>query len=315
MSQTNALSRNTPPSKARFGKRLYRYRYVYLLATPGILYYLVFKIAPMWGIVLAFQKYSPYAGVWNSPWVGLKFFKELVTARVFPLMVRNTLVINFISLAFFFPLPILLSVMLNEVRGEGFKRINQSIVYLPHFLSWVVVVSLTYFLLSTDVGVINKILFSMGREQITFLSNPKLFYWIVVTQSIWRDTGWGTIIFLAALSGVDPQLYEAAVMDGASRLRQIWHITLTSIRPTIVTLLIIRIGHMADVGFEQMLLMQNPLVMSVAEVFDTYAFNQGILRGQLSFGVAVGLFKNIIGLSLIFGANMIAKRSGHSGIY
>jgi putative aldouronate transport system permease protein len=304
-----------PKPQPALSKRLYRYRYVYLLAAPGILYYLIFKIVPMWGISLAFLKYSPYAGVMKSPWVGLKYFRELVTARVFPLMVRNTLVINLISLAFFFPLPILLSVMLNECRSESFKRLNQSIVYMPHFLSWVVVVSLTYFLLSTDVGVINKILFTMGYEQITFLSNPKLFYWIIVIQSIWRDTGWGTIIFLAALSGVDPQLYEAAVMDGASRMRQIWHITLTSIRPTIVTLLIIRIGHMADVGFEQMLLMQNPLVMSVAEVFDTYSFNQGILRGQLSFGVAVGLFKNVVGLTLIVIANQAARRSGHSGLY
>ena len=230
-------------------------------------------------------------------------------------MVRNTLVINLISLVFFFPLPILLSVMLNEVRHEAFKRVNQSLVYLPHFLSWVVVVSLTYFLLSTDVGVVNKILFSLGRDQVSFLSNPNLFWIVITVQNVWRDTGWGTIIFLAALSGVDPQLYEAAVVDGASRLRQIWHITLTSIRPTIVTLLIIRIGHMADVGFEQMLLMQNPLVMSVAEVFETYAYSQGILRGQLSFGIAVGLFKNVIGLILVVGANQLAKRGGYDGIY
>ncbi len=296
-------------------KRMVRHKYIYLLAMPGILYYIIFKILPTWGVLLAFVKYSPYSGIWKSPWVGLKYFHELVTARVFPLMVRNTLVINLISLVFFFPLPILLSIMLNETRHDGFKKLNQSIIYLPHFLSWVVVVSLTYFLLSVDVGVINKILFSMGAERVSFLSDPNLFWIVVTVQSIWRDTGWGTIIFLAALSGVDPQLYEAAVVDGATRLQQIWHITLTSIRPTIVTLLIIRIGHMADVGFEQMLLMQNPLVMSVAEVFDTYAFTQGILRGQLSFGVAVGLFKNVVGLLLVVGANQLAKRGGYDGIY
>lgn len=296
-------------------KRMIRHKYIYLLALPGILYFLLFKIAPTWGILLAFKKYSPYTGFFNSPWIGLQYFRELVTARVFPLMVRNTLVINLISLVFFFPLPILLSVMLNEVRHEAFKRVNQSLVYLPHFLRWVVVVSLTYFLLSTDVGVVNKILFSLGHEQVSFLSNPNLFWIVITVQNVWRDTGWGTIIFLAALSGVDPQLYEAAVVDGASRLRQIWHITLTSIRPTIVTLLIIRIGHMADVGFEQMLLMQNPLVMSVAEVFETYAYSQGILRGQLSFGIAVGLFKNVIGLILVVGANQLAKRGGYDGIY
>lgn len=308
------LGRNTL-GKQPLLKRMVRHKYVYLLALPGILYFFVFKIAPTWGIVLAFMKYSPYAGIFKSPWVGLQFFREMVTARVFPLMVRNTLVINLISLVFFFPLPILLSVMLNETRHDKFKRINQSIVYLPHFLSWVVVVSLTFFLLSTDVGVVNKLLFSMGMERVSFLSNPDLFWIIITVQNIWRDTGWGTIIFLAALSGVDPQLYEAAVVDGASRLRQIWHITLTSIRPTIVTLLIIRIGHMADVGFEQMLLMQNPLVMSVAEVFETYAYSQGILRGQLSFGIAVGLFKNIVGLILVVGANQLAKRGGYDGIY
>ena len=295
--------------------RVVRYKYVYLLALPGILYFIIFKIVPTWGILLAFMKYSPYSGIFNSPWVGLQYFRELVTSSKFPLMVRNTLVINLISLVFYFPLPIVISIMINESRHALFKRLNQSILYLPHFLSWVVVVSLTHFLLSTDVGIINKALFSMGMEQITFLSNPNAFWIIITAQNIWRDTGWGTIIFLAALSGVDVQLYEAAVIDGATRMQQIWHITLTSIRPTIITLLIIRIGHMADVGFEQMLLMQNPLIMSVSEVFETYAYSQGILRGQTSFGIAVGLFKNIIGLFLVACANQAAKRVGHDGIY
>jgi putative aldouronate transport system permease protein len=302
-------------TKPLLWKRIVRYRYVYLLALPGMLFFFIFKIAPTWGIVLAFKNYSPYAGVFNSPWVGLRYFQELVTSRVFPLMVRNTLLINLLGLLFYFPLPILLAVMLNEARHEGFKRVNQSILYLPHFLSWVVVVSLTQFLLSTDAGIVNKALFSMGFEQVTFLSNPNLTWIIITVQNIWRDTGWGTILFLAALSGVDTQLYEAAVIDGATRMQQIMNITLPSIRPTIVTLLIIRIGHIADVGFEQILLMQNPLIISVSEVFETYSYTQGIQRGEISFGIAVGLFKNIIGLILVVGANRAAKRLGHDGIY
>ncbi|MFB9275548.1 ABC transporter permease [Cohnella cellulosilytica] len=296
-------------------RNIVRHRWMYALALPGALYILLFKYAPMWGLLIAFQDFSPYQGLLASKWVGFSHFTELFASRNFYIMLRNTLAINLFGIVFMFPLPIVLAVMLNEVRHEAFKRINQSIVYLPHFLSWVVVASMTFFLLSTDVGIVNKVLSDYGFESIAFLSEPKYFWGLLTAQSMWKEAGWGTIIFLAAMAGVDPQRYEAAVVDGASRWRQIWHITLPAIRPTIIILLILRLGHMADVGFEQVILMTNPLVTSVSEVFDTYVYTVGILRGQVSVGVAVGTFKGIVGLVLVLGSNYIVKKMGHEGIY
>lgn len=268
-----------------------------------------------WGLLLAFKEYNPYSGFAGSEWVGFKHFTELFTDKNFYIMLRNTFAINIFGLVFMFPLPIILGLMLNEVRHEVFKRINQSIVYLPHFLSWVVVASMTFFVLSTDVGIINKLITDSGGESIAFLSNPNYFWGMITLQSMWKEVGWGTIIFLAAMAGVDPQRYEAAVVDGASRWRQIWHITLPAIRPTIFILLILRLGHMADVGFEQILLMMNPLVSSLAEVFDTYSYTQGILKGQISTGVTVGMFKGVVGFILVMVSNYVVKKLGHEGIY
>lgn len=296
-------------------RKIVRYRFVYLLVLPGFLFLLIFKFVPMWGLLLSFQEYNPFQGIFGSEWVELKNYIDLFTSAEFYMMFRNTLLINIFSLVFFFPIPILLAVMLNEVRHEVFKRVNQSIVYLPHFLSWVVVVSMTYFMLSADVGVLNKLLNEFNIEQVALLSEPKLFWILLTLQSIWKDAGWGTIIFLAAIAGVDPQRYEAAVMDGASRLRQIWHITLPAIRPTIVILLILRLGNMMDIGFEQVLLMYSPVLRDVAEVFDTYAYTQGILRGQISVGITVGMFKGVVGLILVVSANRIVKKFGYEGLY
>jgi len=295
--------------------RIVKHRIIYLLLLPGLLFFLLFKIAPMWGLLLAFKDYNPFLGFTESEWVGFKHFADLFSSSNFYIMLRNTFAINLIALIFHFPLPILLALMLNEIRHESFKRLNQSIVYLPHFLSWVVVASMTFFLLSTDVGIVNKLIAESGRDTVSFLSNPNYFWGLLTAQSMWKEAGWGTIIFLAAMAGVDPQRYEAAVVDGAGRFRQIWHITLPAIRPTIIILLILRLGSMADTGFEQILLMMNPLVRSVAEVFDTYSYTHGILQGKISIGVTVGMFKGLVGLVLIVAANKIVKRLGHEGIY
>ncbi|WP_310501493.1 ABC transporter permease subunit [Paenibacillus qinlingensis] len=300
---------------SRLRHRVLQHKYIYMLALPGILYFILFKFVPMWGLLLAFKDYNPYSGFWGSEWVGLKHFTELFSDSNFYIMLRNTFAINIFGLVFMFPFPILLALMLNEVRHETFKRINQSIVYLPHFLSWVVVASMTFFILSTDVGIINKLITGSGSESIAFLSNPNYFWGLITAQNMWKEAGWGTIIFLAAMAGVDPQRYEAAVVDGANRWRQIWHITLPAIRPTILILLILRLGQMADVGFEQILLMINPLVISMAEVFDTYAYTQGILKGQISAGVTVGMFKGVVGFVLVMTSNYIVKKLGHDGIY
>ncbi|MFC5449231.1 ABC transporter permease [Paenibacillus aestuarii] len=316
MQSTAGLStKGVTQARSRSWRQLARHKYVYLLALPGALYFILFKFVPLWGLLLAFTEYNPYAGISGSEWVGMKHFAELFTDPSFYLMLRNTFAINIFGLIFMFPVPIVLALMLNEVRHEAFKRFNQSIVYLPHFLSWVVVVSLTFFILSSDVGIVNKVITGWGYEQIAFLSNPNYFWALITAQNMWKEAGWGTIIFLAAMAGVDPQRYEAAVVDGATRWRQIWHITLPAIRPTIIILLILRLGHMADVGFEQVLLMMNPLVSSVGEVFDTYAYSIGVLQGKVSTGVTVGMFKGVVGLILVMVSNYIVKKLGHEGIY
>ncbi|MEF2245459.1 MULTISPECIES: ABC transporter permease [unclassified Paenibacillus] len=302
-------------NSSRLWRVLVRYRWMYLLALPGIIYMLIFKFGPLWGLLIAFKEYNPFQGLWGSPWVGFTHFKELFSSEIFYTMLRNTLAINIIGIIFMFPMPILLALMLNEVRHEVFKRLNQSIVYLPHFLSWVVVASMTFFMLSTDVGLINKLISGMGFKPISFLSNPDLFWGLLTVQGMWKEVGWGTIIFLAAMAGVDPQQYEAAVIDGASRMKQIFHVTLPAIRPTIIVLLILRLGQMADVGFEQILLMSNPLVTSVSQVFDTYAYTVGILGGKISVGVTVGMFKGLVGLVLVVLSNRIVKKLGQDGIY
>lgn len=307
------MVRTTPASKR--WARIKRNRYIYLMMSAGVLYFFIFKFLPIWGLLLAFQDYSPFKGFFGSNWVGLKHFMNLFNSEQFYIMGRNTFLISIFNLVFYFPVPIILALMLNEVRHELFKKINQSIVYLPHFLSWVILVSLTFFVFSSDIGIINKLIVAAGNEPILFLSEPKFFWVLLTLQNIWKDAGWGTIIFLAAIAGVDPARYEAAVIDGASRWRQIYHITLPAIRPTIIILLILRFGNMADVGFEQVLLMMNPLVTSVADVFDTYSYTQGIVGGKISVGVAVGMFKGIVGLILVATANQIVRKLGYEGIY
>ncbi|MBW7457505.1 ABC transporter permease [Paenibacillus sepulcri] len=313
--QTAVKSQPRQPLLSRLWASLLQHKWMYVLALPGVLYFILFKFVPFWGLLIAFKEYNPYKGLWGSPWIGFTNFTELFASQIFYDMLRNTFAINIFGIIFMFPVPIILAIMLNEVRHEVFKRINQSIVYLPHFLSWVVVASMTFFMLSTDVGIVNKIISGMGFETVSFLSNSNYFWGLITLQSMWKEVGWGTIIFLAAIAGVDPGQYEAAVMDGASRMKQIWHITIPAIRPTIIILLILRLGHMADVGFEQVLLMNNPLVTSVSQVFDTYAYTIGILGGKISVGVTVGMFKGVVGLILVLLSNYTVKKLGQEGIY
>jgi putative aldouronate transport system permease protein len=314
--QTALMSLTSKHSAAqRVWKRIKKSKSLYLLGLPGILFFIVFKYIPMWGIVISFQDYSPFQGLLHSPWVGFKHFERLFTHADFLLLLRNTMAINMLNLIFFFPLPILLSLLLNEVNNRFFKRIVQSIIYLPHFLSWVIIAGICFLMLSKGEGIVNKLLEAAGLGKIDFLTNPDLFWGLLTVQSIWKEAGWGTVIFLAAIAGVDPQLYEAAKMDGAGRMRQAWHVTLPAIRSVIIILLILRIGHIMDVGFEQVFLMMNGAVSEVAEVFDTYVYRLGIRQGQFSFTTAVGLFKSVIGLILVILSNRLAKRFGEEGVY
>jgi putative aldouronate transport system permease protein len=287
---------------------------LYLLALPGILYFAVFKYAPMWGILISFQDYSPFLGFWKSPWVGFKHFADLFAYEHFWELLRNTVLISFYQLLFFFPVPIVIALLLHEIGRPFFKKLVQTVIYLPHFISWVVIASITYVMLSGG-GVVNHVIEALGGSGINFLSSPELFRTLIVSQDIWKEAGWGTIIYLAALAGVDPQLYEAAVMDGANRWKQMRHITLPAIRSTIIILLLLRLGHVLDVGFEQIFLMVNSLVRNVGDVFETFVYQKGLVEGQLSFSTAVGLFKSVISLIIVAGANRLAKKAGEEGIY
>lgn len=295
-------------------KNFLRDKYLYLLALPGLLFFLLFKYVPMWGVLIAFKNFSPYTGFWNSPWVGFEHFVRFFSGDNFIILFRNTLVINLLHLIFYFPLPILLSLLLNELKHIAFKRIIQTVIYLPHFLSWVIIVGIFYLLFSSQ-GIVNHFLMAAGFASFDFLTNPDIFWGLLTVQSMWKEAGWGTIIFLAAIAGVDPQLYEAARIDGANRFRQVWHVTLPAIRPVIVILLILQMGHIMDVSFEQVFLMMNGAVSHVADVFDTYVYRTGVLNGQFSYSTAAGLFKSTVGLILVVISNYLAKRFGEEGVY
>ncbi|HPF87498.1 MAG TPA: ABC transporter permease subunit [Candidatus Limiplasma sp.] len=296
-------------------QRIKRDRWLYVLVLPGVLYYFIFKLMPMFGIIIAFQKYNPYLGFINSPWVGFKNFTDFFSSADFGRLFVNTLWISFLSIVFYFPAPIILSLLLNEVRVSWYKRTVQTLVYIPHFLSWVIAYSIFYMLLTTDGGLVNLLIERLGGEKIAFLSDKSWFRPLVIIQSIWKETGWGTIIFLAALASVDVQQYEAAVVDGAGRLRQLWHITLPAIKSTIIILLILRMGSVLNTGFEQIYLMSNSINRSVSQVFDTYVYQVGITQGSFSFATAVNLFKSIIGIILVYSTNFIAKKAGEATIF
>ncbi|MCJ8012140.1 sugar ABC transporter permease [Paenibacillus sp. KQZ6P-2] len=309
-----------PKAKLRQPKRpiwpdLKRDKYLYLLALPGILFFIIFKYIPITNLVIAFQNYSPYLGIAGSEWVGFEHFTRFFSNPDFWMLLRNTLGISLMNLVFFFPAPIILALMLNEVRNMFLKRTMQSLIYIPHFLSWVLIYGLTYLMFSQSEGLFNKLLTAMDKNTIDILSNPSYFWGMLTAQSIWKEVGWGTIIFLAAIAGVDPQLYEAAVLDGAGRFRRMWHVTLPAMRNVIMILFILRLGTIMDTGFEQVYLMMNAAVTDVAEVFDTYVYRVGIRQGEFSYSTAIGLFKSIVGLTLVIGANKAAKRFGQESLY
>lgn len=301
--------------RSRIIGRLVADRWLYAMLLPGVLFFLVFRYGPMLGLVSAFQDYQPFLGFFKSKWVGLAHFKRFFSDQAFLMLLKNTMILALYNIVFYFPLPIIVALMLHEVKRMWFKRTVQTLVYIPHFLSWVVIASITYTLFNGDSGVFNNIITSAGGAKINFLSSEAWFRPLITAQVMWKETGWGTIIFLAALAGVNPELYAAAQMDGANRWQQLWNITIPAIRSTIVTLLILRLGNFLDSGFEQIFLMINPLNQNVGEVFDTYVYTMGISNGQLSYTSAVGLFKSVASLILVLLANNVAKRFGEEGIY
>jgi len=295
-------------------RRAWRERWIYLLMLPGLVYFLVFQYLPLLGNIVAFQAYSPFLGITNSPWVGLQNFARLFTDPDIRIVVSNTLVISLLQIVFAFPVPIVLAMMLNGLSNDYFKRIVQSVLYLPHFISWVIIISLFQQILGGD-GLVNQFLRGAGREPINIMTNPDLFKPLVVLQVIWKESGWGTIIFLAALASIDVTLYEASVIDGANKWRRLWHITLPGIRNVIVLLLALRLGTILNTGFEQIFLQRTAVGLQAAEVIDTFVYTRGIQSGDWGFSAAVGLVKGLIGLVLIFVANKVAKRFGEEGLF
>ena len=304
-------------------KAFMQHYWLFILMIPGILYMLIFNYTPMAGLVMAFEDFSPYNGdtaiqaLFGSPFAGLKYFEKLFTGPDFWRLLRNTLAISLANLIFAFPAPIILALLLNELRCKWFKRFSQTLVYIPHFVSIVIVAALTYQLFSTTDGVAYHMLVQVFGKQNApdIMSDPKLFSTMIVGQNLWKETGYGTIIYLAALSSVDTQLYEAAKIDGAGRWQLMWHVTLPAIRGTIILMLIMKVGSLLNTGYEQIFLMQNAMNRSVSDVFDTYIYTKGIVNGQYSLATAAGLFKSIVSMVMVVGANKIAKLFGESGLY
>ena len=313
-SVTAAVSPSPPAATVRkqsAWKRIKRDKWMLGMMLPGILIFILFKYVPMFGLIAAFQDYKSYLGFFHSRWVGWENFKTFFNDASFFQLLGNTLIFGVYKMIFVFPLPIIVALMLNEVRANWYKRLMQTFLYIPHFISWVVVASLTVTFFASEDGVIN----SMMGTHVNFLANPATFRPEIILQQIWKETGWGTIIYLAALTGIDPQLYEAAEIDGAGRWKKIWHVTLPGIRGTVAILFILGMGSFLNMGFEQFLLMLNPLNRSVGDIYDTYVYEMGINQGKLSYTTAVGLFKSVASLILVAISNRVVKGLGEEGLY
>jgi putative aldouronate transport system permease protein len=286
-----------------------------MMVLPGIIFILIFSYIPMYGVLMAFKDYSIYDGFVKSPWVGLKHFRMFFESPEFNRVIRNTIVISFLKFFIGFPAPIFLALMLNEVKKMAFKRIVQTVSYLPHFISWVIVAGFVMSMLSTDNGSVN-ILFeklNLIEEPINFLSLPEYFWTILVSTGVWKEIGFASIVYLAAIAGIDPHLYEAAAMDGASKFKQMFLITLPSIMPVVIIFMILAVGNLLNAGFEDILLLGvNPVLRNVSDVIDTYVFRVGIQNSRYAYATAVGLFKAVISVGLLTMANYIARRSGNS---
>ena len=302
------------PGQRRLPQRLWRRRWIYLLLLPGVVYFLVFYYLPLLGNISAFQDYSPYLGFFRSPWVGLTNFEAVFSDPDTWIVIRNTLEISLLQIFFAFPAGIILALLLNALPGQHFKRFMQSTLYLPHFLGWVIIISIWQQIFGGD-GFLSHLVIGLGGKPVDLMSNPALFQPMVVLQVMWKESGWSTIMFLAAITGIDMSLYEAAAVDGAGKLRRLWHVTLPGMRSIIILLLILRLGNVLTIGFEQIFLLRSGFTTDVAEVIDTFVYSRGILSGQWGFAAAVALLKAVIGALLIFISNRAAKKFGEEGLY
>jgi len=317
LAQSDELTIGSKKSKlGTFWNKVKNQKALILMALPFVIWLFIFEYIPLFGWVMAFQDYNPAQGIFQQEWVGLKHFKVLFDEPLFYQAIKNTLGMGALGLIFGTVSAIGFSLLINEVRLLKFKRFTQTVSYLPHFVSWVIVANIVITMLSQD-GVVNNLLMSLNiiDRPISFMAKPDLFWGIVTVADVWKETGWNAIIYLAAMAGIDPQLYEAAKVDGASRWRQMWHITVPSIRPVIIVLLILNIGNLINIGFEKQMLLGNNIVAEKALVLDLYALNYGIGMFRYSFGTAIGIFKSVISVILIVIFNNLAKKTGDGGIY
>ncbi|CAM3562415.1 ABC transporter permease [Marinicrinis lubricantis] len=296
--------------KNSFWRKALQQKWLYIMSIPFIVWVFIFNYLPLWGWTMAFQDFKPARSFSEQEWVGFKHFIALFGDDKFYLVLRNTLAMSFLSLIAGFTIPIIFAILLNELRNSFMKRFVQTVSYLPHFVSWVVVASLVTTMLSIDGGVVNDLLMTLGiiDKPIQFMAKGEWFWYIITAVDSWKEMGWSAIIYLAAIAGIDPELYEAARVDGANRLKQMWHITLPGIRTTIIVLLIMSIGHLISIGFEKQFLLGNNLVREYSDVLDLYALNYGIGMGRYSFGTAIGIFNSVVSIILLFTANGIFKK-------
>jgi len=298
------------PNKRNLRKTIARQKYLILMVITFVVWVIIFRYVPLWGWLMAFQDYKPWKSITDQQWVGLKQFIELFKDVDFYRSMRNTLAMSFLGLAFGFPIPIMLALLINEIKHPRFKRTVQTISYLPHFVSWVVIASIVFRVLS-PLGIVNEVLIRLGiiDNAIAFMGEPAYFWWIVVFTDLWKEMGWNSIVYLAAMAGVSPELHEAAIIDGAGRFKRMWYVTIPGIMPTIVVLLVLSIGNIINIGFERQFLLRTASTRDVADVIDLYILNYGIGTGRFSFGTAAGVFKSVVSLSLLSIANWLSRRT------
>jgi putative aldouronate transport system permease protein len=305
-----------------FLKKIAAQKFLLAMCLPFVVWLIIFRYIPLWGWTMSFQNYKPGVGFFTQQWVGLKYFIMLFQDKYFYVVMRNTVAMSLLQLVFGFTLPIVLAILLNEIRKTAFKRTVQTISYLPHFVSWVVVASLFGRILGLDNGVVNSILIKLHiiDNPIQFMGKPELFWWIVTFADIWKEIGWNSILFLAAITAISPELYEAAMVDGAGRFKRIWHVTLPGILPVVMVILIMNVGNLINIGFEKQFLLRNSLTLNNANVLEIYILEQGIGANRYGFGTAAGMFKSVVSIILLFlvnglsikltGIGIITKRGG-----
>ena len=299
----------------RLWRRIWAARYLYLMFLPVFLYYVIFRYGPMLGLSIAFKNYNAFLGFDKSPWVGFKYFEQFFNSVYLWRLVRNTLLINLYDLLFNFPAAIILALLINEVQKRRFKKTVQTITYLPYFISSVVIASMVVQFLSPSSGIINNLIASLGGERQYYMVQPESFRTIYTLMNLWKSIGWNSIIFLAAISGINGELYEACMVDGGGYLRRMWHITLPGIASTIVVLLIMRLGHVMDAGYETILLLQNNANLETSDVIGTYVYRRGLKGGEYSYGTAVGMFQSVIGFALVIFANWLSRRYSETSLW